>query len=179
MSSMGSAPSYKQQGGLELSGLQGPPAARRHKKFWAKWSEEHSFPRSPVVLYCTKMHPCVHPSAISPNSSFLQPSTYLEGGVQTQLFCLIVFPVLTQPFAGVTLRNPCRLFFTPGFLIQWGAVRVNVSRVWLRVEWINSSLCGIYCWHNSYMESLLQETRGTAGSVSCCCSDGHKWLLGL
>lgn len=179
MSRMGSAPSYKQQGGLELSGLQGPPAARRHKKFWAKWSEEHSFPRSPVVLYCTKMHPCVHPSAISPNSSFLQPSTYLEGGVQTQLFCLIVFPVLTQPFAGVTLRNPCRLFFTPGFLIQWGAVRVNVSRVWLRVEWINSSLCGIYCWHNSYMEWLLQETRGTAGSVSCCCSDGHKWLLGL
>lgn len=68
------------------------------------------------MLCCTKMHPNVSPTAISPNSSLLWPATYLEGDVQMQLFCLIVFLVLTQPLAGIALRNG--LLLTPGFLIQ-------------------------------------------------------------
>lgn len=49
-----SSPYYKQQGDSELSGLQGPPAARRHKEFWINWSEECSLPRRLAVFYCTK-----------------------------------------------------------------------------------------------------------------------------
>lgn len=45
---------------------------------------------------------CIQMSAMATNSSLLQPRMYLEGDVQMQLFCLIVFLVLTQPLAEIT-----------------------------------------------------------------------------
>lgn len=73
------------------------------------------------MLCFTKIHPNVSPTAMSPNYSLQWPRMYLEGDVQMQLFCLIIFLVLIQPLSGITLRNG--LLFIPSLLIQRGAIR--------------------------------------------------------